>query len=98
MRTLVNVLAIIGSVLALLCTLSLYIGVISDAFTGPQGMVILFFQLWGAIGVSIALIFGFAGRVIDRRVPKPASRFSNGSIAVGLLCGALILAMPFVFG
>lgn len=98
MRTLINSLAVIGAVVAVALTLNLYVGMMGDAYSEDRSMAIPVLQLWGAIGVLVALVFGYIGRIMDRRVPRPASKFSNASIAVGLLCGALIFAMPFVFG
>lgn len=98
MRTIVNSLAVIGALIAVALTLNLYLGVMGDDFAGDRSLVIPRLQLWGSVGVLAALVFGYVGRLMDRRVPRPASKFANASIAVGLLCGALIFAMPFVFG
>ena len=98
MRILVNILALLGVIIAVFMVGSLYLGLMSDGFSGGRGMAVLFFQLWGAIGSVVAILFGFIGRRMDRRVPLPAGRIANTSVAVGLVCGLLLFAAPFVFG
>ena len=97
MRKIIDLLAIITAVIAMVMTLNLYLGVNGDNFMGEDGMAVRGVQLSALISVLAALGFGFVGRILDRRVPKPATRAANGAIAVGLICGALILAMPFLF-
>ena len=98
MRTLVNILAVLGAVLAVFAVGSLYYGQATDAFSDGRGMASLAFQLYGAIGAGAALLFGFVGRLMDRRVPRPARPISNICIAVGLIAGLLLFAAPMVFG
>ena len=98
MRPIINILAVIGVVIAILLTLNLYLGAMGGAFDQDEGLAIAELQLWGAVGALMAVGFGFIGRIIDRRMPRPASKISDGCIAIGVICGALIFAMPFVFG
>ena len=98
MRTLINSLAVVGAIVAVALTLNLYLGVMGGSLSEDRSTAVPNLQLWGAIAVLAALVFGYVGRLMDRRVPRPASKFSNAAIALGLLCGALIFAMPFVFG
>lgn len=98
MRSLVNVLALVGIALTVLAVGGYYVGLIGGEFEGPQGMAILVYQLFGLIGAGAALLFGFVGRLMDRRVPVPAGRVANTAIAVGLVGGLLLFASPFVFG
>jgi hypothetical protein len=97
MRKFIDLFAIIMAVIAMVLTLNLYLGVNGDNFMGEDGMAVKGVQLTALVSVLAALTLGFAGRFLDRRVPKPATRAANGAIAVGLICGALILAMPFLF-
>ena len=94
MRTLLNILAVLGALVAVMSVGSLYYGELQ----GGSGMASLAFQLYGAIGAGAALLFGFVGRLMDRRVPRPARPISNICIAVGLIAGLLLFAAPMVFG
>lgn len=98
MRMLVNLLACLGIAITVLMVGMYYAVLIGDAADGAAGMGLLFLQLWGAIGAAAALLFGFIGRLMDRRVPLPAGRIANTAVAIGLLGGLLLFAAPFVFG
>ena len=94
MRLVVNLLALVCVVIAVFMVGTLYVA----AATEQGGMGVLFLQAWGAIGSLGAVAFGFIGRLMDRRVPRPAHLISNASIAIGLLAGLLLFAAPMVFG
>jgi len=96
MRLVINGFAIIGLLVSLLSMIELYGLRISDAPSGSFANVTLPF--WSLLGAGTAVLFGFIGRILDRRVPMPASKISDFSIAGGLIFGALTLAIPFVFG
>ena len=98
MRQIVNVFAVVAMITTVLVIGQYYGGLITGSFDGPQGMAIVGLQLLGLIAAASALLFGFVGRIMDRRVPLPAGRIANTSIAVGLLGGLLLFASPFVFG
>ncbi|GHB02952.1 hypothetical protein GCM10009069_27160 [Algimonas arctica] len=96
MRLVINILAIIGLLISVTSLIELYALRINE---GPsEGFASVAVPFWVIIGASAACVFGFIGRIIDRRKPMPASKLSDMSIAGGLLCGALLLAVPFVFG
>lgn len=97
MRTFITALALIGMGVSVALTLNLYVGMSGDMFGDGAGTAVLGAQLWGGVGALAAIIFGFLGRFMDREKPRPARRLYNVCIAAGLLCGLLILAMPFVF-
>lgn len=96
MRLVINILAILGLLVSASSLIELYALRINDA--PSEGFANVTLPFWALLGAGAACVFGFAGRVIDRRKPMPASKLSDLSIAGGLLCGALLLAIPFVFG
>ena len=98
MRTIVNVFASLGLIFAILFVGIYYTGLITDEFQGSGGIAIIFLQLWAFIGVCVALLFGFTGRLMDRHRSKPAGRIANAAVATGLLGGLLLLVAPFIFG
>ena len=48
------------------------------------GMAILFFHLWGVIASVAAVVIGFLGRWMAKRVPTPISRASDFGMGLGL--------------
>lgn len=96
MRLFINGLAIIGLLVGISSMIQLYTVRMNDVTA--QGFANVTLPFWALLGAAMAILFGFVGRIIDRRVPMPASKISDISIAGGLLCGALVLAVPFVFG
>lgn len=96
MRLVINIVAIIGLVIGVACVFQVY-GLRGSESTS-EGFANATIPFWGLLGAGTAIVFGFVGRIIDRRVPMPASKISDFSIAGGFLLGALILAVPFVFG
>lgn len=96
MRLLINSLAVIGLLVSISSIFELYSLRINDA--AAQGFSNVTLPFWALLGAGAAFVFGFIGRIIDRRVPMPASKISDFAIAGGLLCGALVLAVPFMFG
>lgn len=96
MRLFINILALFGLAIGITSTFNLYgLRISAD---GPQGFANVTVPLWALVGSVMAIIFGFIGRIIDRRAPRPASKLSDAAIVLGFLCGALVLAVPFVFG
>ncbi|MGJ8560118.1 MAG: hypothetical protein ACSHX3_07770 [Litorimonas sp.] len=96
MRLVINILAIIGLLISVSSLIELYMLRINDV--PSEGFANVALPFWALIGAGAACVFGFIGRIIDRRKPMPASKLSDMTIAGGLLCGALLLAIPFVFG
>lgn len=96
MRLIINIVAVFGLLLSARALVPLYILRLNAV--PSEGFANVALPVWALIGASAACVFGFAGRVIDRRKPMPASKLSDLSIAGGFLCGALLLALPFVFG
>lgn len=96
MRLVINVLAIIGLLVGISSLIEIYSLRMSGATA--EGFANVTLPFWALLGAGGAFCFGFIGRIIDRRKPMPASKLSDFSIAGGLLCGALLLAVPFVFG
>ncbi|MGB3456827.1 MAG: hypothetical protein WBG08_07190 [Litorimonas sp.] len=98
MRAAINALALTGAVVAALLTLNLLIGFSTGYFDPTTGRSTANMQLIALIAAVLAIAFGFMGRMRDRRMPRPASKLSDGAIAAGLVAGLLVLALPFVFG
>lgn len=96
MRLVINSLAVIGFLVSISSIIELYSLRMSDV--SAQGFANVTLPFWALLGAGAAFSFGFIGRIIDRRVPMPASKLSDLAIAGGLLCGALVLAVPFIFG
>jgi predicted Abi (CAAX) family protease len=97
MRAVINGLALTSALVAALLALNLLLGFAGGAYDATVGPSTATQQLIAIVAAVLAIAFGFAGRFQDRRVPKPASRFSNTTIAVGLISALLVLALPFVF-
>lgn len=95
MRLIINTLAVIGLLVSISSLIELYMLRINDV--PSEGFANVTLPFWALIGAGAAFAFGFVGRIIDRRVPMPASKLSDLMIAGGLLCGALLLAIPFMF-
>lgn len=95
MRLLVNVIAIFGLAAGLTSMVQLYM-LRMDA-SDAQGFATVAVPFWALAGAALAIIFGFIGRIMDRRVPRPAAKISNYAIAFGALIGGATLAIPFVF-
>lgn len=95
MRLIVNILALFGLAAGLTSMVQLYALRINPG--EAQGFANVTVPVWALVGATMAVLFGFIGRYMDRRVPRPASKISNIAIALGLLTGAATLAVPFVF-
>lgn len=95
MRLLINSLAIIGLIVGGSSVVELYGLRMGDS--EPQGFANVTVPIWALLGALAAIVFGFSGRIMDRRAPRPASKLSNLAIGLGLLCGMATLAVPFVF-
>lgn len=97
MRPVLNGIAIMSTIVAIALALNLYLGWMSGAYGGTTGDSTIGMQLLALIAASLAMATGFVGRILDRRTPRPASRVSNMSVAIGMLAGLLVLGIPFVF-
>lgn len=95
MRLIINILALIGLAVGVSSMIELYMLRINPGES--QGFANVAVPLWALIGSAAAIVFGFIVRIMDRRVPKPASKLSNVAIALGFLTAAATLAVPFVF-
>lgn len=98
MRALINSLAVIGALICGTLALNLLFGFAFGAFDGTSGQSTATQQKIALFAAAVALAFGFLGRIQDRRMPRPASKLSDSCIAVGLIAGLLVLALPFAFG
>ncbi|MEM7729711.1 MAG: hypothetical protein AAF311_10605 [Pseudomonadota bacterium] len=98
MRPVINGLAVASAGIAALLALNLLIGFTSGTFAPDTGRSTANMQWLALVGAALAIALGFIGRIQDRRMPRPASKLSDGSIAVGMIAGLLVLALPFVFG
>lgn len=96
MRLVINILAFAGLLVSISSIIELYMLRANDV--AAEGFANVTLPFWALLGATAAFVFGFIGRIIDRRVPMPASKLSDFAIAGGLLCGALVLAVPFMFG
>jgi hypothetical protein len=96
MRLFINIIAIIGLLVGISSIIEIYS--LRMSASTPQGFANVTLPFWALLGAGSAFVFGFVGRIIDRRKPMPASKLSDACIAGGLICGALLLAVPFVFG
>lgn len=98
MRPLVNAVAIIAAIVAAALAANLLLGFAAGTYAPDTGRSTAGLQWAALIGAALAMAFGFLGRIQDRRLPRPASKLSDGSIAVGMIAGLLVMALPFVFG
>ncbi|MGB6228996.1 MAG: hypothetical protein WBF53_02585 [Litorimonas sp.] len=98
MRPVINVIAVVSAVVAALLAVNLLLGFAGGAYEPDTGRSTVGLQLAALIAAALAMVFGFIGRVQDRRMPRPAAKISDGSIAVGMIAGLLVFALPFVFG
>lgn len=96
MRLFINIVTVIGIILAAASVAYLIYAQASGASENGGIMSVLMSQLWATIGAVIALVFGFIGRVMDRSKVLPTARISLIGIATGLIGGLLVLAFPLL--
>lgn len=60
-------------------------GVLGDAFSGPDGMALLVFQLYGALTSLVSLILGVLGMVFLNQKPRRIPVFAIVAGGAGLL-------------
>lgn len=96
MRNFINVLTMFGIIIAFLNVGRLLFGFITGEFADDDGIDIVFFQLWAAIGAFLALVFGFIGRAVDNRKKEKVSSISVFGIAVGFVGGMAVLALSYL--
>ncbi|MEL6791118.1 MAG: hypothetical protein AAFO78_11185, partial [Pseudomonadota bacterium] len=60
-------------------------GVLGDVFSGPDGMALLAFQLYGALTSLVSLILGVQGMVFLNQNPRRVPVFTIVAGGAGLL-------------
>jgi|GEM_PF-5878905 len=95
MRRIINTLTIIGMALAIFAISYLLFGQTTGVFVDNSTSKMTL-QILAMTGALISLVFGFIGRVMDRRAPLPVSRISNLGIFLGIIGGLLVLAVPYL--
>jgi len=97
MRVVINILTLIAALIGFLALCLIVWGLGTNGFSASNGMALVAFQLWAAIGCIAALILGLVGYFMARAGERHADSASDIGVGVGVTFIIIFLLM-LIFG